>query len=152
MKEIKADLIELAKLGHFDIIGHGCNCFCKMGSGIAPQIAKAFLGVREADNATILGDIKKLGNYTIAFTKSDVETDLMVLNIYSQYTYYVDQKPFDYEAFTIALRKINHEYPNKKIGLPLIGAGLAGGNWDRIKAIIETELKSMNVTIVHYNK
>jgi O-acetyl-ADP-ribose deacetylase (regulator of RNase III) len=31
MKVIKGDLIQLAKDGKFDLIVHGCNCFCTMG-------------------------------------------------------------------------------------------------------------------------
>jgi len=31
-----------------------------------------------------------------------------------------------------------------------IGAGLAGGDWNRIKVIIQTELKDMDVTVVIY--
>jgi len=30
MKEITGNLITLAKEGHFDMIVHGCNCFCTM--------------------------------------------------------------------------------------------------------------------------
>jgi len=30
-----------------------------------------------------------------------------------------------------------HEYKGMKIGLPLIGAGLAGGDWNVIEKIIE---------------
>lgn len=40
--EVNGDLIKLAKRGEFDVIGHGCNCFCTMGAGIAPQMAEAF--------------------------------------------------------------------------------------------------------------
>jgi O-acetyl-ADP-ribose deacetylase (regulator of RNase III) len=41
MKEIEGDLIDLAKRGHFDVVTHGCNCFCTMGAGIAPQMVWA---------------------------------------------------------------------------------------------------------------
>jgi len=37
MKIIKGDLIELIKKGYFDVVIHGCNCFCTMGSGFAKQ-------------------------------------------------------------------------------------------------------------------
>lgn len=39
MKVITGNLIKLAINGDFDVIIHGCNCFCKMGAGIAKQIA-----------------------------------------------------------------------------------------------------------------
>lgn len=41
-EEIEGDLIALAKQGLFDVIAHGCNCFCTMRAGIAPQMVKAF--------------------------------------------------------------------------------------------------------------
>ena len=41
-QEISGDLIKLALEGKFDVIAHGCNCFCTMKSGIAPQMAKNF--------------------------------------------------------------------------------------------------------------
>lgn len=37
MKTIKGDLIQLALANEFDVIIHGCNCFCTMGKGIAPM-------------------------------------------------------------------------------------------------------------------
>ena len=40
--EIEGNLITLAMNGEFDVISHGCNCFCQMGAGIAPQMAKTF--------------------------------------------------------------------------------------------------------------
>ena len=64
MKEIKGDLIKFAQEGKFDVIVHGCNSFCRMGSGIAPQMKNAFPGVWLADSETKAGDIKKLGSYT----------------------------------------------------------------------------------------
>jgi O-acetyl-ADP-ribose deacetylase (regulator of RNase III) len=48
------------------------------------------------------------------------------------------------------MRKINHTFKGKHIGLPKIGAGLAGGDWNRIKTIIQTELKDMKVSVVIY--
>jgi len=152
MKEIKGNLITLAQQGEFDIIAHGCNCFCRMRSGIAPQIAKAFPEAEEADNKTVSGDITKLGNYSIGINELGSRGYLYVLNIYSQYEYNASTKPLDYEALTLALRKINHNFIKYTIGLPLIGCGLAGGEWGRVKKIIETELNNIDVTIVHYEE
>jgi len=33
MKTIQGNLIHLAQDGEFDLIVHGCNCFCTMGAG-----------------------------------------------------------------------------------------------------------------------
>jgi O-acetyl-ADP-ribose deacetylase (regulator of RNase III) len=47
---------------------------------------------------------------------------------------------------------MNHIFSEMHIGLPQIGAGLAGGDWETIKQIIKQELKDCDVTVVIYNK
>jgi O-acetyl-ADP-ribose deacetylase (regulator of RNase III) len=161
MKEVFGDLIKMAKDGHFDLIIHGCNCFCTMGNGIAKQIKEEFPNVYDADRETKSGDIDKLGNYTFAQvnlltekTYADImmfhghHPILFVLNCYTQYNYGTDRVQIDYEALTLVLRKINHNFKGKSIGIPKIGAGLAGGDWNKIKEIINKELNAMDVTIV----
>lgn len=163
-KEIDGDLIKLAQNGIFDVIGHGCNCMSNMGAGIAPQMAKAF-GCDKFPMELWGPSIDKLGNIdyqtiTIAVGTNEfdiLDHDLTVINIYQQYRYGKNHpdgvyKPFDYEAFTICMRKINHQFKNKKIGFPAIGSGLASGDWNRIKTIIQTELKDCDVSIVIYKK
>ncbi len=155
--EVEGNLITLAQIGMYDIIVHGCNCFCAMGSGIAPQIAKAYPMAQEADNATIKGDMRKLGSFTVGIdplNKTPSMTDgLRIINAYSQY-HFAEPSPYgiqlDYDALTLSLRKINHFYPGKIIGLPQIGAGLARGDWDKIKQIIQTELNKLEVIVVIY--
>ena len=80
---------------------------------------------------------------------------MYIVNSYTQYLYgknHADgvSKPLDYDALTLCMRKINHVFKGKHIGLPTIGAGLAGGDWNRIKSIIQTELKDCDVTVVIY--
>lgn len=156
MKYVEGDLLELAKQGMFDVIAHGCNCFNTMGAGIAKSIKEQFPKAYEADCKTMSGDIDKLGNYTAARFYNDQKRVFGILNCYTQYHYgrnHIDgkDKPIDYEALTLCMRKINHQYHGKRIGLPLIGAGLAGGDWTIIEKIIEKELKDMDVTIVKLN-
>lgn len=74
-----------------------------------------------------------------------------IVNCYIQYRYGRDKDYVDYEALTLCMRKLNHRFPGKHIGLPMIGSGLAGGNWDRIQQIIKKELSHMKVTIVEYD-
>ena len=176
-KEITGDLIELARNGAFDVISHGCNCFNNMGAGIAPKMAEAFgcnnfpleleyLSDFDDDGEEIAietdnkGDINKLGQIdfklkTVRFGKTIKQ--IAVVNSYTQYHYgknHTDgvSRPLDYEALTLCMRKINHKFKGRHIGLPKIGAGLAGGSWDRIKAIIQQELKDCDVTVVIYDK
>ena len=168
-QEIEGDLIALAMEGEFDVITHGCNCLSNMGAGIAPQMAKAFYVDRfemEQWGPTIqkLGNIDYetfvLGEAAIwplkdSFKNNKNEPVLTVVNSYTQFRYgknHTDgvSKPLDYEALTLCMRKINNLFKGKHIGLPKIGAGLAGGDWNRIKKIIQTELKDMKVSVVIY--
>jgi O-acetyl-ADP-ribose deacetylase (regulator of RNase III) len=48
------------------------------------------------------------------------------------------------------MRWIRESCRGKRIGLPKIGAGLAGGDWSTIEAIIQEELAGENVAIVEY--
>jgi O-acetyl-ADP-ribose deacetylase (regulator of RNase III) len=165
---IDGDLIKLAKEAKFDVIVHGCNCHSKMGAGIAPQMAEAF-GCDRFEMELWGSDVNKLGNIDYQtfvlgektiFSLSDLknnrnEPQLTVVNAYTQFNYGRnhtdgDLRPFDYEAFTICMRKLNIEFAGKHIGMPKIGAGLAGGNWNHIEHIINVELKDCQVTIVNY--
>jgi O-acetyl-ADP-ribose deacetylase (regulator of RNase III) len=152
-KEIEGNLIDMALDGQFDLIGHGANCFCKMGSGIAKEIAARIPDAVRADNETKKRDITKLGNFTYGRVFNSMnEITGYILNLYTQYNYGTDSIKVDYEALTLCMRKINNVYKDYTIGLPLICSGLAGGNWNRIKNIIQTELVDMDVTIVHFKK
>lgn len=164
--EVKGDLIDLALKGHFDVIAHGCNCQCNMGAGIAPQMVKAFsVNQYYLEQPIYKGDIKKLGTiewktkivpWLSKEPRKDART-LAIVNAYTQFNYGKnhkdgDAKPVDYEAITLCMRKINHIFKYKHIGLPKIGAGLAGGDWNRIKRIIQEELDECKVTIVIWDK
>jgi O-acetyl-ADP-ribose deacetylase (regulator of RNase III) len=164
--EVTGDLIVLAKTGEFDVIAHGCNCRSTMGAGIAPHMARNF-GCDKFEMETWGPTIEKLGcidyetfvigkNAIWSLTDADNklnEPELTVVNAYTQNNYGANHKdgvtkPVDYEAITMCMRKMNVIFKGKHIGLPKIGAGLAGGNWDRIKNIIQTELIDCKVTIV----
>jgi O-acetyl-ADP-ribose deacetylase (regulator of RNase III) len=87
------------------------------------------------------------------YLASEPHKILTVVNAYTQYKYgknHIDgvEKPFDYDAFTLCMRKINNIFTNCRIGLPRIGAGLAGGDWEIIQQLISKELKDCDVTIV----
>jgi O-acetyl-ADP-ribose deacetylase (regulator of RNase III) len=49
-----------------------------------------------------------------------------------------------------ALLLIKDSFSGLSIGLPKIGAGLAGGDWKLIVSIIEEELAGEDVTLLEY--
>lgn len=150
---VKGDLIDMGKNGDVDIIVHGCNCFNTMGGGIAYQIANHFPDAKLADEETIRGDAGKLGSYTIGLGDS-----VLVINAYTQYSMSRDgEDVFEYIAFERVLNKIAYRFGMCKIGLPLIGMGLAGGDKERIMPIIEQFANKVagrggSVTLVEWEK
>lgn len=166
-REVEGNLIELAKQGMFQVITHGCNCFCRMKRGIAPQMAQAFgCDKFKLENKMFEGDYNKLGqiDYEVKLVTNKGEIlvapdtmgvvalgkPLAIVNSYTQYQWGTHLKPFDYDAFRVCMKKINHIFKGKTIGLPQIGSHLAGGNWVRIKMIIQKELIDCDVTVVIY--
>lgn len=171
--EVKGDIISLALEGKFDVVVHGCNCFCVMGAGLAPQMVQAFnVDKFPMEGKEHMGDINKLGTIDyqpqllvnkVAYPYSAKRlilnqglpySQLIVVNAYTQYDTRSKENlsPVDYEAITLCMRKMNVEFQNLHIGLPFIGAGLAGGDWNKINTIIKQELKDCDVTIVEYQK
>lgn len=166
MKIIKGDLIRLAKKGKFDVIAHGCNCFCTQKSGIAKQMVKEF----DTDSYNLelngKGDCNKLGQIDYKKIYEEKEyfggkwvyypdekefmtgKSLIIVNCYTQYKYGTDKNYLDYEALTLCMRKINHIFKGKKIGLPWIGCGLAGGDKNKVLDIFVKELMDVDLTIV----
>lgn len=178
MNEVKGDLIELALQGNFDVITHGCNCFCTMGAGIAVSM-KYHFGVAKfpKEDLNHRGDFDKLGTIdwdTVWITQSkkvlttrqkqllsitnkyEPMKELIVVNSYTQYSPSASAPPYniplDYDALRMCFRKINYFFPKKHLGVPWIGAGLAKGDWNRVKQIIEEETTKMEVTAVEYAK
>jgi O-acetyl-ADP-ribose deacetylase (regulator of RNase III) len=149
MKEIEGDLIKLAEEGEFDLIVHGCNCFCTMGAGIAKGIKASFPEAYKADKQTTKGDKKKLGSISYAkISKKDHE--IIVVNAYTQYNYKGRGTKADYAAIKSCFKEIKKKFSGRKIGFPKIGAGLAGGDWGTISEIIKSELVDEDYTLIKY--
>lgn len=136
---LQGDLIALALDNQFDVIVHGCNCFCTMGAGIAKSIKQYFPAAYQVDLATIKGDRDKLGSMSYAKIEQGNQT-LYVVNAYTQYHYRGKGVKVDYEALRQAFQEIKKQFTGLRIAYPAIGAGLAGGNWALISQIIEDEL------------
>ncbi len=152
MKTIEGDLIELALEGKFDVIIHGCNCFCKMGKGVAKKIASTFPDALKIDLETKAGDKSKLGDYSFTSVATKEGNTLFIVNAYTQFNYGGGKDQVDYDAVRKVFGRIKKNFEGKRIGYPMIGSGLAGGDWGLISKIIRSELKGENHTLVIYNK
>lgn len=167
MKYVKGNLLDLAAEGKFDIIVHGANCLCTFGSGIAKQIKDRYPKAYLADQMTEKGDKLKLGKFTQAYisgfreNKNKITRNLgwhynfTIINAYTQYGFHPRNKVHaDYEAITNVFKQIKMLYDMNpqapcRIGIPKIGAGLAGGDWDIIEGIID-DMGFSDLTCVEY--
>ncbi len=149
MKIIQGDLIQLAKDNLFDVIIHGCNCQCTMGAGIAKSIKSNFPEAFKADSKTAKGDHSKLGTISVA-SNTDFDHEITVVNGYTQFHYRGSGVLVDYQAIKSVMNEVKKNFAGKRIGYPLIGAGLAKGDWKIISEIIETELEGEDHTLVEF--
>lgn len=162
--EIKGDLIFLTKQGMFDVIAHGCNCYSNMNAGIAVVMEREF-NCSKFPMEQMGVSFNKLGcidfkEFLVYPNKKSAETPVennftgkltYIVNAYTQARFgRTFGPPADYEAIALCMRKINYQFKGMHIGLPKIGAGLAGGDWDKIKQIIQKELIDCKVTVVIY--
>lgn len=148
-KIIDGNLLKLALQNEFDVILHGCNCFCTMGGGIAKQIKDQFPEAYQADLKTKKGDKSKLGTYTSTKIIRD-GISFIICNCYTQFMYSSNTPQVDYNAIRDVMKRIAKDFPDKRIGYPLIGAGLAGGDWNLISNIINEELAGLDHVLVNY--
>lgn len=131
MKLIYANIFHA--VNDYDVIVHGCNCQCAMKSGIAAEMVSRYgcdkfpMECRKSANKLGCIDYRKIGN-------------LYVVNAYTQVYPRHDTCAVDYDALKLCMKKIRWTFPNKKIILPAIGCGLAGGNPYVIFPIISQEL------------
>lgn len=154
LKHKKGNLLDLAEAGEFDVIVQGCNCFNTMGGGIAREIAERYPMCAKIDRLTERGEYMKLGNWT------EFDTDkFTIINAYTQYHFngsgQVATDVFEYTAFELILQKLIFTYGDKRIGLPYIGMGLAGGDKAAIMDMIEqftyaVDSRGGSVTLVEF--
>lgn len=148
MKEIDGDLIQLALGGTFDVIVHGCNCLSTMGAGIAQQIKRIFPEAYKADCSNPEGVKSRLGTCSAANVHRG-ELDLVVVNAYTQFAYGPGVH-IDYDALRKCMSVVAERYGDKRIGLPRIGCGLGGGDWNAVRDILEQVFVGCDVTVVHF--
>lgn len=150
IKTVNGDIISMFKNRDFDIMLHGCNCFHTMGAGVAGQIAKAYPEALLADKQTEYG-IDKRGSYSSALTKNGV-----IVNAYTQFRPGKEHPSAIYDSIDKVFSNINRLFnaiPSiyiTAIGIPKIGSGIAGGDWDQIEKIINDAAPDLHITLVNY--
>ena len=133
------------------VLVHGCNCFQRMGAGIAKKVKELYPEAYQADvENTSYADRGKLGTITHAAVKHVIhKTPLIVVNAYTQYNYATTSMMLDYGALRTAMYKIATLFGDKSISMPKIGAGLAGGDWKQIETILNDVFKNKIINVYY---
>jgi O-acetyl-ADP-ribose deacetylase (regulator of RNase III) len=142
-KEIRGDLFTTEDR----YIMHGCNCQGVMGAGVAllvrekyPEAYEEYVKYcRSYDDEDLLGDC-------LGVTINPKRT---ILNAFTQ-LYTGSGKQVSYDAIDEVTKRLNTIIPHSDISMPMIGAGLAGGNWEIIRTIIQQNMTDVNVTVWIY--
>lgn len=149
MKVIKGNLLDAAERGDVNTIMHGCNCFHAMYSGIAGEISRRYPNVPQTDRDYMRsGSTAKLGDYSLAHVTSrqerkvgekypggvglvdvEISNSFNVINLYTQYSPGADFLP---SVFPEGLRRVAEDFKGHTIGVPLIGCGIGGGDWEYV--------------------
>lgn len=153
VKTIKGNLLKMFKDDQFEMIVHGCNCFHTMGAGIAGQINRMFPEAFKADKQSRYGDAQKMGQYTFAWTPFG-----MIVNGYTQFQPGRESKLRLNRAVGEVFCRLSLEaqvhYPGKElieVGIPQIGAGIAGGDWPVLESIIDGVSDGLSIVVVEYD-
>jgi len=137
---VKGDLFST----HCKVIVHGCNAQGLMGSGVAKIIRERYPEAYE----TYRREYENLELGLVIPAKSNGK---IILNAITQKYYGRDGKRYvSYDAVAESFSKINqwcHKKEHTEIAIPQIGAGLGGGDWNVISAIIESELKDVKTYV-----
>ena len=162
LKEVKGDVIVVARkiaksAGCEVLLPHVCNNVGVMGAGVARSILEAFPGVdKEYRYACRTHDGGVMGR-TVT---EHVEPHLYVMNMICQDGFGDNTgiPPLRYGALVHCMESVLHlAHSHDEMGVktavvaPRFGSGLAGGNWDVIRALIIEIWVSRGLTVVISN-
>ena len=139
-----------------EILVHGCNCFCVMGAGVAQMIKHRWPRALEADKKFLTsGDHDKMGGYSASGTATS--EDPLIINLYTQYGFDRGDRQLDYDALMTGMELLAGDLvkldPDRalRVAMPMIGAGLAGGDWDIIELMINKAFEDRKVEVWIYD-
>jgi len=152
---VKGDATHLIGDGKKLLI-HCCNDIGAWGSGFVMAISRRWKDPEVQYKKWSRGHVKglKFGLGAVQFVK--VEDDIVVGNMIGQHGIRRTggTPPIRYSAIVKCLEKVRDAAVknNASVHLPyLMGAGLAGGSWDKIESIIINEICHYNIQCVAYD-
>ena len=154
---IQGNLIQAFLKSEIEVLVHGCNCYCVMGAGIALQIKNQFPSVYDADCRTkfLYSTPKdKLGKISYSSILRKDGSSGLVVNAYTQETYWDKKRKVSYEAISSSMREVCKLCPdyNVKIGMPFIGCGLGGANWKIVSNLINNVFEDRTIYVYYLSQ
>lgn len=154
---IEGDLLDTP----FQIIAHQVNCLGVMGAGLAKNLRYKY-----SELYTVYNECCKLNDYDIDLLGNSLLYDApdgkIIVNLFAQYNYGRDKRYTDYDALERAVKDAINTIrgDNMKedgiqfcIAIPYgLGCGLAGGDWEIVKKILEDIEKEENVLFIAYQR
>ena len=144
IRYVKGDLFQTKA----QIIAHGCNCRGGFGSGIAGIIARDYPSVR----AAFLQKFNTSG-WTLGEIQAVKEKDKTFINCATQLEFgggaRFGKVYVDYDAVKQCMEKVldYKKTHGGQVAIPKIGAGLAGGDWEKIEKIINDVFKDDEILV-----
>ena len=143
IKYIKGDLFKAEQ----DILAHGCNCVGGFGSGVSGVMAKLHPKAKEKYLEKFNTEGWKLGDIQLVESNGKI-----IANCATQQKYFPRNiVNADYPAIEICMLKLYKlcKHTNKTLAIPKIGAGLAGGDWNKIEAILKEVFEDIDVNVYY---
>lgn len=131
-----------------ETIVHGCNAQGVMGSGVANIVRERYPEAYQTYRMDFESATTTLGAVSIARSN-----DKLIVNAITQRYFGRDGKRYvSYDAVADCMKKLNQSLValwnvEPIIAMPQIGAGLGGGDWKVIEAIIESELTNIKPVV-----
>ena len=131
---IKSDIRDTELL----YIGQGVNCQNTMGSGVARALFEKWPEVKEQYHEYCGMYFDQFPSQMLGIVDEvPLEGGKTVLNMFTQVRYgYDDKRYVNYGAIAKCFLAVDYKEHVKRLAIPKIGCGLAGGNWVIVKEII----------------
>ena len=150
IKEVKGDLLQATE----NIIGHQVNCQGVMGLGLAAKIRnkypivferyKQLVNMHNSNKEILLGTTQVI----------KVNENKYVANLFGQFNYGRGKRQTSYEHLyqSLDILKQKAKKHNLTVALPHgLGCGLAGGDWDIVRELINKAFEDYEVMIYKIN-
>ena len=146
MKYLNKDITTVTK----GIIAHGVNCQGQMGSGVAKAVRTKWPCVYDYykqmydDGEAVMGAVQLI----------KLKPDLYVANLFTQKYYGNDGKVYaNKKAVIETIKKLTllDEVKHLPIYMPKIGCGLGGLNWNNVKDLINSIVRSDRIYVCEIN-